>query len=109
MGADAVIRLVMHRTHFQTHGLEIAEGLLLPNAKNASLIMSTSTPASWKGSFRGILLSFEFFFDRVTGFAKVRPLFPTTSQGCRAQSRLFETGRGVFVATKGGWINTWLA
>ncbi len=31
------------------------------------------------------------------GFGKFRPLFPTTSQGCRAQSSIVETGRGVFV------------
>jgi hypothetical protein len=34
----------------------------------------------------------EIFFDRVVDFAKVRPLFPTASQGCRGWSRF--VGRG---------------
>jgi hypothetical protein len=36
--------------------------------------------------FQGTWINFlfiEIFFDRVAGFAKVRPLFPTASQGCR--------------------------
>jgi hypothetical protein len=37
----------------------------------------------------------------MVGFDKVRPLFPTASQGCRAQSRVFiGNGRGVFVESK---------
>ena len=36
--------------------------------------------------FQGTWINFlfiEIFFDRVAGFVKVRPLFPTASQGCR--------------------------
>jgi hypothetical protein len=36
--------------------------------------------------FQGIRINclfIEIFFDRLTGFAKVTPLFPTTSQGRR--------------------------
>jgi hypothetical protein len=42
--------------------------------------------------FSGVWRNFlfiEIFFDRVIGFAKVRPLFPTARQGCRVWSLVF--------------------
>jgi len=51
--------------------------------------------------FWKIFLLIEFFFDRLLGFAKVRPLFPITSQGCRVQSHIRERSR-CFCRVEGG-------
>ena len=52
--------------------------------------MNANEEVGQADDFKGIwvkILFTEIFFDRVTDFVNVRPLFPTSSQGCRVWSR----------------------